>query len=120
MHSFTEGGLVVTVDGSIVRLKFDRPECLNAIDVAMARAFHKAATAIAAHRSVRAVAMSGAGRAFTATALAFGLVNRVVPAASRAAELTRCCAGSPTDRRSRTARSGASCAPPSSATCPRR
>src|SRR5262245_37377334 len=66
MHSFTEGGLDVIVDGSIVRLKFDRPECLNAIDVAMARAFDKAATAIAADRSVRAVVMSGAGRAVMA------------------------------------------------------
>jgi 2-(1,2-epoxy-1,2-dihydrophenyl)acetyl-CoA isomerase len=66
MQDFSEGGLAVTAQGSIVHLGFDRPERLNAIDVPMAQAFHKAAAAIAADPTVRVVVMSGAGRAFMA------------------------------------------------------
>ena len=66
MQAFTEDGLAVTAEHGIVRLRFDRPDRLNAIDVPMARAFNKAAEAIAADRTVRVVLMSGAGRAFMA------------------------------------------------------
>ena len=66
MHAFTEGGLAVHCEEGIARLHFQRPERLNAIDVAMAEAFNKAASALAADRTVRVVVMTGAGRAFMA------------------------------------------------------
>ena len=66
MQAFAEGGLVVTIDDGVVRVRFERPERLNAIDVPMAQAFNKAAAAIAADPSARVVVLSGAGRAFMA------------------------------------------------------
>lgn len=66
MQAFTEGGLAVTSGDGVVRLLFDRPDRLNAIDVPMAQAFDKACKAIAGDGSVRVVLMSGAGRAFMA------------------------------------------------------
>jgi 2-(1,2-epoxy-1,2-dihydrophenyl)acetyl-CoA isomerase len=66
MQAFTEGGLAVSAENGVVRLRFDRPDRLNAIDVPMAQAFNKACAAIAADRSVRLVLMAGAGRAFMA------------------------------------------------------
>jgi 2-(1,2-epoxy-1,2-dihydrophenyl)acetyl-CoA isomerase len=53
------------VDG-LVHLRFNRPQSLNAIDVAMAQAFARACHAIAAEPGVRVVVVSGAGRAFMA------------------------------------------------------
>ena len=50
----------------VAHLRFNRPKALNAIDVAMARAFHEACRAIAADEQVRAVCLSGEGRAFMA------------------------------------------------------
>jgi len=52
--------------GAVAHLRFNRPEALNAIDVAMAQAFLRACTEIAADPSVRAVRISGEGRAFMA------------------------------------------------------
>ena len=66
MQSFTESGLALAADAGIVRLRFDRPDRLNAIDVPMAAAFRRACDAIAGDRSVRVVVMTGAGRAFMA------------------------------------------------------
>jgi 2-(1,2-epoxy-1,2-dihydrophenyl)acetyl-CoA isomerase len=53
-------------DGAIARLRFNRPQALNAIDVPTADAFAAACAAIAADRDVRVVVVSGAGRAFMA------------------------------------------------------
>jgi 2-(1,2-epoxy-1,2-dihydrophenyl)acetyl-CoA isomerase len=66
MRGFTEGGLAFSSEAGVVWLHFERPERLNAIDIPMAQAFDKAASAIAAERSVRVVVLTGAGRAFMA------------------------------------------------------
>jgi 2-(1,2-epoxy-1,2-dihydrophenyl)acetyl-CoA isomerase len=58
--------LQVSRDGAVVRLLFDRPARMNAIDRATAQAFAHACRDIAADHSVRAVTIGGAGRAFTA------------------------------------------------------
>jgi 2-(1,2-epoxy-1,2-dihydrophenyl)acetyl-CoA isomerase len=58
--------LRVDRDGGIVRLRFNRPEHLNALDRVTAQAFVHACRDIAADHSVRAVVIGGAGRAFTA------------------------------------------------------
>ena len=58
--------LIVSRQGAIVTLQFNRPEALNALDVPMAQALLVAVRDIAADRSVRAVVMKGAGKAFMA------------------------------------------------------
>lgn len=58
--------LLVTRQDAIVRVQFNRPQALNALDVPMAQAFLQAIQAIAADASVRAVVLQGAGRAFIA------------------------------------------------------
>jgi len=57
---------LVSRDGDIVRLQFNRPEVLNALDRASAQSFAHACRDIASDHSVRAVIVSGAGRAFMA------------------------------------------------------
>lgn len=58
--------LIVTRDGPIARLHFNRPAVFNAIDVAMAQAFLAALEAIEADPDIRVVVLSGEGRAFMA------------------------------------------------------
>ena len=58
--------LLMERDGAVATLRFHRPEALNAIDVAMARAFLEAVQALAADPGVRAVVLAGSGRAFMA------------------------------------------------------
>lgn len=58
--------LLVTRQGAIATLQFNRPEAMNALDVPTAQAVLAAAKAIAADHSVRAVLLKGAGRAFVA------------------------------------------------------
>ncbi|CAG4918950.1 enoyl-CoA hydratase/isomerase family protein [Paraburkholderia gardini] len=53
-------------DGAIAHLRFNRPAALNAIDLATAQAFRSACEVLAEDREVRAVVISGAGRAFIA------------------------------------------------------
>jgi len=62
----SESTLLVSRDGAIVTLQFNRPEALNALDVAMAHAFLAPMREIAADKAVRAVVLKGAGRAFIA------------------------------------------------------
>lgn len=50
----------------IAHIRFHRPQALNAIDVPMAQAFRRACEEVAADTAVRAVWMSGEGRAFMA------------------------------------------------------
>jgi 2-(1,2-epoxy-1,2-dihydrophenyl)acetyl-CoA isomerase len=52
--------------GAVAQLRFNRPQALNAIDVATATSFRHACAAIAADPEVRAVVVSGEGRAFAA------------------------------------------------------
>jgi 2-(1,2-epoxy-1,2-dihydrophenyl)acetyl-CoA isomerase len=59
-------GLRVEVDGAITTLTLDRPEALNALTVSLKVALLDALASIAVDRSVRAVILTGAGRAFCA------------------------------------------------------
>ncbi len=59
-------GLRVDVDGPVATLTLDRPEALNALTVPVKLALREALEAIAADRAVRAVILTGAGRAFCA------------------------------------------------------
>ena len=59
-------GLRVEVDGRVATLTLDRPEALNALTVPVKIALRNALGSIAADRSVRAVILTGAGRAFCA------------------------------------------------------
>ncbi len=58
--------LIVERDGALVHLKLNRPQVLNALNQAMADALLAAARAIEADGSVRAVLITGEGRAFMA------------------------------------------------------
>ncbi len=58
--------LIVTRQGAIVTLQFNRPEALNALDLSMAQALLQAVQSIATDASVRAVLLKGSGRAFIA------------------------------------------------------
>lgn len=53
-------------DGAIARIIFNRPEQLNAIDIATANAFDQACAALQEDASVRVVVIQGEGRSFGA------------------------------------------------------
>jgi 2-(1,2-epoxy-1,2-dihydrophenyl)acetyl-CoA isomerase len=59
-------GLRVDVDGRVATLTLDRPEALNALTVPVKIALRAALESIAGDRAVRAVILTGAGRAFCA------------------------------------------------------
>jgi 2-(1,2-epoxy-1,2-dihydrophenyl)acetyl-CoA isomerase len=59
-------GLLVKVEGPVATLTLDRPEALNALTIPMKVALRAALDDISADRSVRAVVLTGAGRAFCA------------------------------------------------------
>jgi enoyl-CoA hydratase/carnithine racemase len=56
----------VTIDGGVADVRLNRPEKLNALDQAMFEGLVDAGKALAAQRSLRAVVLSGEGRAFCA------------------------------------------------------
>ena len=56
--------LIVHREQGLVYLRLNRPEALNALDVPMARALAQAARELTADPDVRAVLLSGTGRAF--------------------------------------------------------
>jgi len=58
--------LIATRQGAIATLQFNRPEAMNALDVATAQALLAAVQDIAQDSGVRAVLLKGAGRAFVA------------------------------------------------------
>jgi 2-(1,2-epoxy-1,2-dihydrophenyl)acetyl-CoA isomerase len=59
-------GLRVEVDGPVATLTLDRPAALNALTVPMKVAMRETLESLAADRAVRAVILTGAGRAFCA------------------------------------------------------
>jgi 2-(1,2-epoxy-1,2-dihydrophenyl)acetyl-CoA isomerase len=59
-------GLRVEIDGPVATLTLDRPEALNALTVPVKVALREALESIAGDRAVRAVILTGAGRAFCA------------------------------------------------------
>lgn len=58
--------VVVNRQGAIAEVRLNRPDKLNALDAAMFDALVEAGQALAADRSLRAVVLSGEGRAFCA------------------------------------------------------
>lgn len=58
--------LILTRDGAVATLRFNRPEALNALDVPTSQALLAALRGIAADKGVRAVVLKGSGRAFIA------------------------------------------------------
>lgn len=58
--------VTVTIDGGVADVRLNRPEKMNALDPAMFTALARTGEALAADRSVRAVVLSGEGRAFCA------------------------------------------------------
>jgi 2-(1,2-epoxy-1,2-dihydrophenyl)acetyl-CoA isomerase len=59
-------GLRVEIDGPVATLTLDRPEALNALTVPVKVALREALESIARDRTVRAVILTGVGRAFCA------------------------------------------------------
>jgi 2-(1,2-epoxy-1,2-dihydrophenyl)acetyl-CoA isomerase len=59
-------GLRVDVDGPVATITLDRPEALNALTVPVKVALREALERLAVDRAVRAVILTGAGRAFCA------------------------------------------------------
>jgi 2-(1,2-epoxy-1,2-dihydrophenyl)acetyl-CoA isomerase len=59
-------GLRVDIDGPVATLTLDRPEALNALTVAVKVALRRELERIASDHAVRAVILTGAGRAFCA------------------------------------------------------
>jgi 2-(1,2-epoxy-1,2-dihydrophenyl)acetyl-CoA isomerase len=53
-------------DGDVVTLQFNDPDRLNAMTTAMGEAFRDQVALLAADESVRAVVLTGSGRAFSA------------------------------------------------------
>lgn len=62
----TDSPLLLSRQGAVATIRFNRPGALNAIDAPMANAFLAAVREIASDRHVRAVLMSGAGKGFMA------------------------------------------------------
>src|ERR1043165_7661325 len=58
--------VLLEVTDAIARIRFNRPAALNAIDEAVAQGFHSACEAVSRRADVRAIVLSGAGRAFMA------------------------------------------------------
>lgn len=58
--------VLLHIDGPVARIAFDRPDALNAIDVATAEAFDRATAAALASPGLRVIVLSGNGRAFMA------------------------------------------------------
>lgn len=58
--------VVFSIDGGVADVRLSRPDKLNALDVAMFQALTETGRALAENRSVRAVVLSGEGRAFCA------------------------------------------------------
>ena len=61
-----ESPLLVSRQGAIATLQFNRPEAMNALDLPTALALRDAVRAIAHDASVRAVLLRGSGRVFVA------------------------------------------------------
>lgn len=62
----TAAPVLLRRDGAVAHIRFNRPQALNAMDVALGLEFHAICRALAADDSVRAVVLSGEGRAFMA------------------------------------------------------
>ncbi|CAN3127974.1 crotonase/enoyl-CoA hydratase family protein [Mycobacterium sp. smrl_JER01] len=70
------GRVIVEVDGAVAHVQLNRPDKLNALDIAMFEGLVSAGKRIACDEGVNAVVVSGAGRAFCA-GLDFGQFARI-------------------------------------------
>lgn len=75
--------VLLHIEGGIARIRFNRPQVLNAINEAAILAFKRAVETVAADGSVRVVVLSGEGKGF----LAGGDVARFHSAGDQAAEV---------------------------------
>ncbi|RQS68674.1 enoyl-CoA hydratase [Burkholderia sp. Bp8963] len=64
MNVDEKGRVVLTRDGAVASIVFNRSDAMNALDVPTAAAFLEACDALAADRGVRAVVIRGEGKAF--------------------------------------------------------
>jgi enoyl-CoA hydratase/carnithine racemase len=62
----SEERVTISVEGGVADVRMNRPDKLNALDTAMFAGLASASARLAADRSVRAVVLSGEGRAFCA------------------------------------------------------
>ena len=62
----TESAVLTTVDGAVATLTFNRPQAMNALDTATKSGLLTALRGVAADPAVRAVVLTGSGRAFSA------------------------------------------------------
>lgn len=69
--------IVYEKSGGVVELTLNRPEAFNSIDVPLAMDLHAAVAAVDADRDVRAVLLTGAGRAFCGGGDVVGFQKRV-------------------------------------------
>jgi enoyl-CoA hydratase/carnithine racemase len=60
----TDGPVLLDVDGPVATITLNRPEKLNAADMAQSHALETAVAAVGAEREVRVVLLRGAGRSF--------------------------------------------------------
>lgn len=65
MTDATSASLSVTREGAVARIELDRPESMNALSVAAGAELRDALRAVGADPAVRAVLLTGAGRAFS-------------------------------------------------------
>lgn len=70
-------------DGPVATVTLDRPDKLNALDLAMIEALAEASAALATEREIRAVVLTGAGTSFSA-----GLDTAAMPEIARFAQAT--------------------------------
>jgi enoyl-CoA hydratase/carnithine racemase len=79
--------VLVSVDGPVATITFNRPEKMNATDLAQSHALEAAVAAVGAEPGVRVVVLRGAGRAFGSgidrDMLADGMPPDFVPALER-------------------------------------
>lgn len=75
--------ILLHMEGGIARIRFNRPQVLNAINEAAVLAFKRAVETVAASQTVRVVVLSGEGKGF----LAGGDVARFHEAGDQAAEV---------------------------------
>jgi 2-(1,2-epoxy-1,2-dihydrophenyl)acetyl-CoA isomerase len=66
MAANDDSPIIMRRDGAVAHVRFNRPQSLNTIDAAMARELLAVSGAIAEDASVRAVVLTGEGRAFMA------------------------------------------------------
>ena len=62
----SEHRVTISIDGGVADVRLNRPDKMNALDSAQFAALHAAAEQLAGDASVRAVVLSGEGRAFCA------------------------------------------------------